>query len=65
MQRMASDRVFIVPCLLDDSPEARRESAAEFPEIQHMKLYNGVADPESVERIKTFYRGAQRREAAG
>lgn len=64
-QRMASDRVFIVPCLLDDSPEAKREAALEFPDIQHMKFYNGIADPESVERIRTFYRNVQRREATG
>jgi hypothetical protein len=63
MQRMASDRVFIVPCLLDDSPEAKREAAQEFPEIQHMKFYGGIADPDSVSRIRSFYRNVQRREA--
>jgi hypothetical protein len=64
-QRMATDRVFILPCLLDDSPEAKREAATEFPEIQHMKLYSGDADEESVQRIKSFYRAAQKREANG
>ena len=39
--------------------------SSEFPEIQHMKLFNGVADEESVQRIKAFYRSAQKREAVG
>lgn len=65
MQRMASDRVFIVPCIIDDSPEALREAALEFPDIQHMFLPGGVANQAAVDRIRQHYRNTQRREAAG
>jgi hypothetical protein len=65
MQRMASDRVFIVPCVIDDSPEAKQEAAREFPEIQNMRFHEGAPDAAAIERIRLFYRSAQRREASG
>jgi len=65
MQRMASDRVFIMPCLIDDSPEAAAEAAREFPEIQHLQVHGGALDAAQIERIRTYFRHAQRREITG
>jgi len=65
MQRMASDRVFILPCLIDDSPEAATEAAREFPDIQHLRVPSGALDPAQIDRIRLHFRHAQRREIIG
>ena len=51
---MAASRAFLVPVVIDDTPETRAEVPEEFMRVQWTRLPGGVPTTQFVERIKTL-----------
>ncbi len=49
---MAASRVFVVPVVIDDTPEAGAEAPEEFMRVQWTRLQHGAPTPEFIAQVK-------------
>ncbi|HEY0864380.1 MAG TPA: TIR domain-containing protein [Lacunisphaera sp.] len=49
---MAASRVFVVPVVIDDTPEAGAEAPEEFMRVQWTRLQDGAPTPEFIAQVK-------------